>query len=242
MNRFCKAEGCGDFDLSDDNIICSTKIKIKEEIGIEGLIEEGLDFIARKEKKHGKERNLFSRYVMSDTEEYSTTDNTEGYSVSANTGTYSAATNTGESSLAVNAGYYSVAKNKGNYSVAANTGDCSASVNMGFHSAATNKGISSVSLNMGAFSAAVNEGDFSVSLSTGVESSAVAKGKQSFAIAIGHESKAKGSLGSWIVLTECEEYNGEVYPVKEAKIFKVDGEKIKPDTYYKLVNGEAVEA
>lgn len=31
------------------------------------------------------------------------------------------------------------------------------------------------------------------------------------------------------------------YPIKEVKAFKVDGDKIKADTFYKLVDGEAVE-
>ena len=35
--------------------------------------------------------------------------------------------------------------------------------------------------------------------------------------------------------------NGDTYPIKEVKAFKVDGERIKADTFYKLVNGEAVE-
>ena len=52
---------------------------------------------------------------------------------------------------------------------------------------------------------------------------------------------AKGAPGCWIVLTERDEWDGEAYPIKCVKAFKVDGEKIKPDTFYKLENGEAVE-
>ena len=58
----------------------------------------------------------------------------------------------------------------------------------------------------------------------------------------GKDSKAAGALGDWIVLTERGDWNGKVYPIKEVKAFKVDGEKIKADTFYKLENGEAVEA
>lgn len=268
INRYCKVEGSGDFDLSGRDKVCCTDIKIKNEIGIEGLIEEGLDFIAEKAK--GKEKNkIYGYHVISDTEDYSIANNTEDYSISGNTGTCSSATNTGKNSLAANTGYYSVAKNEGkcsvasntgyysaatnteeysvslntgNYSVAYNTGECSAAMNIGFSSIAKNKGNCSVSLNMGNFSAAVNKGDYSVSFSTGVESSAVVEGEKSLAIAIGHESKAKGSLGCWIVLTECDEYNGECYPIKDVKVVKVDGEQIKPDIYYELKNGVVVRA
>ena len=51
-----------------------------------------------------------------------------------------------------------------------------------------------------------------------------------------------GPVGDWIVLTERGEWNGDTFSIKEVKAFKVDGYKIKADTYYKLVNGEALEA
>jgi hypothetical protein len=52
---------------------------------------------------------------------------------------------------------------------------------------------------------------------------------------------AKGAPGCWIVLTERGDWDGTTFPIKEVKAFKVDGEKIKADTFYKLENGEAVE-
>ena len=57
----------------------------------------------------------------------------------------------------------------------------------------------------------------------------------------GKDCKAKGTLGCWIVLTERGDCNGEIYPIKEVKAFKVDGETVKADTWYKLVNGELIE-
>ena len=60
-------------------------------------------------------------------------------------------------------------------------------------------------------------------------------------MAIGYNSKAKGSLGCFIVLAEYKELGGK-YHIVDVKSEKVDGEKIKPDTFYKLINGEFVEA
>ena len=57
----------------------------------------------------------------------------------------------------------------------------------------------------------------------------------------GKDSKAKGALGCWLVLTERGEWDGNGYPIKEVKAFKVDGDKIKADTWYKLVDGELIE-
>ena len=60
-------------------------------------------------------------------------------------------------------------------------------------------------------------------------------------MAIGYNSKAKGSLGCFIVLAEYKKLGGK-YHIVDVKSAKVDGEKIKPDTFYKLINGEFVEA
>lgn len=106
---------------------------------------------------------------------------------------------------------------------ATNTGDCSAATNTGGHSAATNTGNQSVAVSMGGFS------------------TAKVSGKDSVAVVTGRDSKAAGALGDWIVLTERYDWKWD-YQIKDVKAFKVDGEKIQPNTFYKLVDGEAVEA
>lgn len=107
---------------------------------------------------------------------------------------------------------------------------------------ATNTGNQSAATNTGNYSAASNTGYQSAATNTGNCSAATVEGKDSIAIVTGCNSKAKGALGCWIVLTERDEWNGETCPINEVKAFKVDGEKIKADTFYKLVDGKAVEA
>ena len=122
-----------------------------------------------------------------------------------------------------------------------NTGNRSAATNTGDRSAATNTGNRSVATNTGDRSAATNTGNWSAATNTGNRSAATVKGKESVAMAIGYDSKAKGSLGCFIVLAECKKL-GDEYHIVDLKSAKVDGEKIKPDTFYKLINGEFVEA
>ena len=86
-----------------------------------------------------------------------------------------------------------------------------------------------------------NTGNRSAATNTGDQSAATVNGKDSIAIVTGKNSKAKGSLGCWIVLTERGEWNGETYPILDVKAFKVDGVKIKADIYYMLVEGELKE-
>ena len=144
-------------------------------------------------------------------------------SVASNTGDNSVASNTGDNSVASNTGDNSVASNTGNNSVASNTGDNSVASNTGYKSVASNTGDNSVASNTGDNSVASNLGQKSISSCLGVG------------------GQASGKKGTWLVVAEWiqdEDWNWEV---KEVKTVKVDGKKIKEDTYYTLEHGEFVE-
>ena len=223
-NRYCIVKGSGNIDRDgDDTKVACSKLYISAEIGLKGIIEAGVKFIL--DKVNWKDNK------KSNTGDYSAATNTGDQSAATNTGDYSAATNTGDYSAATNTGYRSAATNTGNRSAATNTGYQSAATNTGDRSAATNTGDQSAATNTGGRSAATN---------TGNQSAAEVTGKESIAIVTGKDSKAKGSIGCWIVLTERGEWDGNAYPIKEVKAVRVDGEIIKPDTYYKLINGEVI--
>ena len=136
---------------------------------------------------------------------------------------------------------YDKQSNTGNCSAATNTGDCSAATNTGNRSAATNTGNRSAATNTGYCSAATNTGNRSAATNTGNCSAAVVSGNESVAISLGIGGKAKGSVGCWIVLSEFVELENGFHRAS-VKSFYVDGEKIKADTFYTLINGEAVPA
>ena len=202
-------------ELRNDSKRCSKKIRIGVEIGIKGIVEAGVKFIMDKiDWANAKETN---------------------------TGYRSAATNTGYQSAATNTGDQSAATNTGDRSAATNTGYRSAATNTGYQSAATNTGYQSAATNTGDRSAATNTGDRSAATNTGYQSAAVVEGKESVAIATGVESRAKGSLGCYIVLAEWYQDEAHDWHIKHVESAKVDGEKIKADTFYTLKNGEFVE-
>ena len=62
-------------------------------------------------------------------------------------------------------------------------------------------------------------------------------GEKALVMSAGHNTRARAKVGSWIVLTEYEN-NGKIKCVKSEY---VDGERIKGDTLYRLVDGEFVE-
>ena len=110
--------------------------------------------------------------------------------------------------------------------------DCSAATNTGDMSAATNTGYRSAATNTGDMSAATNTGDRSAATNTG---------KGGVAIVTGYKSKAKGDIGSALCICERGKWNGEEYPLLAIKAAIIDGEILKPDTWYTLVNGEFTE-
>ena len=81
-------------------------------------------------------------------------------------------------------------------------------------------------------------GYYSTGAASGYCSTAEVSGKASIAVANGYNSKARGSIGCYIVLTEYD-YDGNFLL---AKMARVDGTVIKDGVWYTLKNGEFVEA
>lgn len=89
-------------------------------------------------------------------------------------------------------------------------------------------------------------GDYGASSATGYKGSAIAGDPESIAVAWGYKGKAKGVIGSYLVLADWEGnennfWTQEEWSLKGAKMVRVDGEKIKADTWYTMENGEIVE-
>lgn len=248
-NRYCEVEQDGEFsENGDDSKVASTKIKIGNEISLEELIQAAMD-------KSG-ESGIYSV----NTDDHTVTENAENCSIALNKGYGSMAANTGNYSLAMTIRSFTIAANTGDYSVAwsqvahsiaANIGDGSAALsdgyrsitaNTGDRSAAISYGENTVAINVGSESIAINKGVESVALNIGDRAAASVTQEDSIAIATGIQSKAKGVLGSAIVLVERTTWNGYRYPLNNIKAAIVDGEKIKADTWYTLKNGEFVEA
>ena len=243
----------------DDTKVCGKKITIGAELNFADLAKAHVEYVKEhldEEKSENATGNCSAATntgncsAATNTGDYSAATNTGYYSAATNTGDYSAATNTGNYSAATNTGYYSAATNTGDNSAATNTGYRSAATNTGYYSAATNTGNYSAATNTGYYSAATNTGDnsaatntgyYSAATNTGYYSAATNTGKNSVAVAWGRESKAKAAKGSYIVLAEYGEWNGEEYPILHAKMKKVDGKKIKADTFYRLKDGKFVE-
>ena len=131
---FAVIEASGDIDRKgDDSKITSSKLTVKAEIGIAGLVKAAIEYTASRTKPSKSKK----------------TNNDQERSQASNTGNRSAASNTGDDSAASNTGNRSAASNTGFQSAASNTGDYSAASNTGFQSAASVGGKESVAIATG---------------------------------------------------------------------------------------------
>ena len=104
-------------------------------------------------------------------------------------------------------------------------------------------GASSATGDYGASSATGNCG---ASSATGYKGASEAKDPESIAVAWGYHGKARGVKGAYLVLADWEGDEGNYWTqdrwsLKGAKMVQVDGETIKENTWYTMVNGEIVE-
>ena len=212
FHRFCEVEGSGKEDKHDKKSSFE-KIRIVAEIGLGSLIKAGVKF-------------CLDRVKWTDE--------------SSATGDYSGASATGNCSGASATGKCSGASATGEYSGASATGEYSGASATGYKSGASATGDYSGASATGYYSGASATGNCSGASAIGYKSGASA-GKGSVALSVGRDTRAKGSLGSWIVLTQCHksEEDGQDY-IDLVKVAKVDGKCIKADTWYTLKEGKFV--
>lgn len=85
-----------------------------------------------------------------------------------------------------------------------------------------------------------SSGYYAKMASSGYSAHMASSGENAVVMCAGNYSKAKAKKRSWITLSEWDYVNGEYIPVC-VKTERVDGERIKEDTWYKLSGGEFVE-
>ena len=199
---------------NDDTKVASTKIKIGAEISIAGLVKAAIEYTVKRVNKDAE--------------------SDEKHGASSATGTYGASSATG---------YKGASSATGDYGASSATGDYGASSATGY------KGASSATGYKGASSAT---GTCGASSATGYKGASSAEDKDVVAVAWGYKSKAKGVLGAFLVFADWEytgskdnpEYdrnNQSAWVLNGAKMVQVDGEIIKPDTWYTIENGEIAE-
>ena len=120
----------------------------------------------------------------------------------------------------------------------ATTGDSAHSATTGRYANSATTGSSANSATTGDSAHSATTGRYANSATTGYSAGVRCSVADPTAVAAVHgEGAARGAVGSWLVLTERDDECNVV----EVRAVQVDGETLKPHTYYRLTGGQLVE-
>ena len=242
-----------------DTKVASTKIKIGAEISIAGLVKAAIEYTVKRvnkdaesDEKHGAS-SATGDYGASSATGYKGSSSATGYKgASSATGDYGASSATGDCGVSSATGDYGSSSATGYKGSSSATGDYGASSATGYKGSSSATGYKGASSATGDYGASSATGDCGVSSATGYKGASSAEYKDAVAVAWGYKSKAKGVIGSFLVFADWEYTGSEDDPTYDrdnqsawdlngAKMVQVDGEIIKPDTWYTIENGEIAE-
>ena len=211
MNEFAEVEALADTDTDDNKKYCTTKLKVGAKLSFDGFIKACIDFVMEKTAV-----------------EVEADENDENVICSKEKG-----------AQICSSGDYSQICSSGDYSKIGSIGDSSKIGSSGYYSKICSSGDSSQIGSIGDYSQIGSSGDYSKIGSIGDSSQIDSTGEDSVICCAGHGSVVKAKKGSWITLAEWKHSDKKKRWVPVCvKTEYVDGERIKEDTFYRLVNGE----
>ena len=219
MARFCKVEQSGSIDRENGTTkIASSRIKIKAELRFGDLIKAGVEWL----KEKTSPTNIKADKGLND--------NGGDSAQIGSSGDYAKIGSSGDSAQIGSSGYSAQIGSSGDY---AKIGSSGYSAQIGSSGDSAQIGSS------GDYAKIGSSGDSAQIGSSGYSAQIDSTGEDSVICCAGHNSIVKAKQGSWITLAEWK-YSDEKerhIPVCVKTEF-VDGERIKADTWYKLVGGE----
>ena len=220
-NRYCEVEQSGAIKTGiGDSKQASSKIKIKAEIGMAGLFKAGVEWI--KEKTNPVP-------IIAETKDKN--DNPSGDSAQiGSSGDSAQIGSSGDSAKIGSSGNCAQIGSSGDSAQIGSSGNCA---QIGSSGDSAQIGSSGNSANIG------SSGDGAKIGSSGDGARIESTGEYSVICCAGNNSMSKAKKGSWITLSEWKysEEKKRNIPVC-VKTEYVDGERIKEDTWYRLVDGE----
>ena len=255
-SRYCEVEidDIGQRN-SDDSKVCGKKIKIGEEIGLDGVIKAGVQFIfetcegSAENHASGASGNAAASGASGNADASGWRGNAAASGESGNaaasgwrgnaaasgeSGNAAASGASGNAAASGESGNAAASGWRGNAAASGESGNAAAS---GWSGNAAASGASGNAAASGESGNAAASGSWGTATVTGRDGRASALGEQCVAVAWGNNSLAKGTLGNWIVVSE----RGSSGDIVDAKLARVDGETIREDTWYTLRRGEIVE-
>ena len=238
-NRFCLVEQSGVINSGDsDTNQASSKIKIKEEIGISGLFKAAIEWI----------KGITNPDII--TKETKEKDNIESSSCAkissssfcdkiGSSGDYATIGSSGDDVQIGSSGDWVRIGSSGCGAKIGSSGYFAKICSSGYSVDIGSVGDDAVIASSGEWVRIWPSGDYATIGSSGDWAKIDSTGKYAIICCAGDKSIVKAKKGSWITLAEWKysEKKKHIIPVCVKTEF-VDGERIKEDTWYKLVDGE----
>ena len=264
ISEFAEVEPLGKI-FKRENKSATNKLHIKAKLGLKGFIKACIDFTLEKTKIEEIEDSIENDngnnyaqigssgdYAQIGSSGYSAQIGSSGYSAQIGSSGYSAQIgssgnyakigssgnsaqigSSGDSAQIGSSGNYAKIGSSGNYAKIGSSGDY-AQIGSGGYSVQIGSSGDYAQIGSSGYSAQIG--------SSGNYAKITSKGKHSVVMATGYQSQAKAKKGSWITLAEWVRTGDEkgfcIWIPKCVKTEYVDGERIKEDTFYKLVDGE----
>ena len=240
LSRFCEVEQSGEFSKEVDSTkVASSKIKIKKEITFADLIELGVEWLKEKASNdrggdHTKIASSGNCAQIGSSGHCAQIGSSGDYAQIASSGNCAQIGSSGDNAQIVSSGDCAQIGSSGGCAQIASSGNCAKIGSLGDSAQIGSSGDNA---------RIASSGDTAKIGSSGDSAQIDSTGEDSVIMCAGHDSAVKAKKGSWITLAEWYKDNsyGKMKP-KYVKTEYVDGERIKEDTWYKLVDGEFIEA
>ena len=241
-SRFAEVEQSGQIDKEDDNKstkICSSRIKIKNELKLADIINLGIEWLKGitssskfKADTDLNDNGCYSAQIGSSCD-YAKIGSSGDYAKIGSSGDSTKIGSSGDSTKIGSSGYCAQIGSSGYCAQIGSSGNYAKIGSSGNYAKIGSSGDSAKIGSSGYCAKIGSSGDYAKINSTGEYSVIMCAGKN---------SAAKAKAGSWITLSEWvyDEEKGITIP-KCVKTEYVDGKRIKEDTWYKLIDGEFTE-
>ena len=238
-NRYCEVEQYGE-TVSDESKTASSKIKIKAEIGFAGLFKAGIEWL--KEMTNPTKINVGDNSLNDKGCHFAQIGSSGHFAQIGSSGDSAQIGSSGHSAQIGSSGCSAKIGSSGDYAQIGSSGYSAQIGSSGDYAQIGSSGYSAQIGSSGDSAQIGSSGDYAQIGSSGDSAQIDSTGEDSVICCAGHESRVKAKIGSWITLSEWKysQKKGRLIPVC-VKTEYVDGDRIKADTWYKLVNGKFTE-
>ena len=248
ISEFAEVEPLGKV-FKRENKCATNKLHIKAKLGLKSFIKACVDFTLEKTKieeiEDGIENDNGNNSAQIGSSGYSAQIGSSGdYAKIGSSGDSAQIGSSGDSAQIGSSGDSAKIGSSGDSAKIGSSGDSAQIGSSGDYAKIGSSG-DSAQIGSSGYSAQIgSSGDYAKIGSSGDYAKITSKGKHSVVMAAGYQSQAKAKKGSWITLAEWvrtddkDEKGFCIWIPKCVKTEYVDGERIKEDTFYKLVDGE----